>query len=94
MGTELSDNKKVALISGITGQVLKRFLGQPEFIFNVDFLFAKRMVRIWPNYCCPKGTLCTVSSEDQVRSILPESNICMIIQKPIKREECICTTEI
>lgn len=41
MGTELSDNKKVALISGITGQVLKRFLGLPELILTWTFYLQK-----------------------------------------------------
>lgn len=93
MGTELGDGRKIALISGITGQVIRFFGFLDRFLANFEY-FLERMVLIWLSCCSQRDTSSTELSVDQVQSTLAESSICMMTLVPTKKAECICIMEI
>lgn len=81
------NNERIALITGITGQVIIYTYGDdsPNCSIVSTSMCCFRMDPIWPNFFLRKATRCTVLFGVQALLTLPASSICMQIHILIRR---------
>lgn len=94
---DIDGDAKVALLTGITGQVNKILENEKKIVLlivammlkndKIDFGYSFRMVRIWLNFCWKRDTPCTESYVEPAHLIRAASSTCTPIAAAIAKGE-------